>query len=115
MKLSLQLVNVIGNATKDAEKKVSKDGVSYTTFRLAASGASEKSTFYNVIIFGRYGEVMQEHITKGREIFVSGRLEINEKGYISVISDHVKLLRFPKIKAEEKSEKITGKKKSDEK
>ncbi len=102
--MSLQLVNIIGNATKDAEKKVSKDGVSYTTFRLAASGASEKSTFYNVIIFGRYGEVMQEHITKGREIFVSGRLEINEKGYISVISDHIKLLRFPRKKMEEQTE-----------
>lgn len=102
--MGLQIVSVIGNATKDAERKVSKDGVSYLTFRLATSGASDKTTFYNVVVFGHYGSVLEEHIVKGREIFVSGRQEINEKGYISVIADHVELLRFPKRKEERKEE-----------
>lgn len=102
--MGLQIVSVIGNATKDAERKVSKDGVSYLTFRLATSGASEKTTFYNVVVFGHYGSVLEEHITRGREIFVSGRQEINEKGYISVIADHVELLRIPKAKEEKKEE-----------
>lgn len=96
--MGLQIVSVIGNATKDAERKVSKDGVSYLTFRVATSGASEKTTFYNVVVFGHYGSVLEEHIVKGREIFVNGRQEINEKGYISVIADHVELLRYPKVK-----------------
>lgn len=110
--MSLQIVNIIGNATKDAEKKVSKDGVSYTTFRLAVSGAADKPTFYNVVIFGHYGEVLQEHVTRGREVFVSGRLEISEKGYVSVIADHIELLRRPKSKAEEKKEAEEGAAKS---
>ena len=102
--MGLQIVTVIGNTTKDAERKVSKDGVSYLTFRLATSGASEKTTFYNVVVFGHYGSVLEEHVTRGREIFVSGRQEINEKGYISVIADHVELLRIPKAKEEKKEE-----------
>lgn len=103
--MSLQIVNVIGNATKDAERKVSKDGISYVAFRLAVSGAGDKPTFYNVVLFGRYGEIIQQHVTKGREVFVSGRLEVSEKGYISVVADHVELLRRPKSKAEIKEEK----------
>ena len=114
--MSLQIVSIIGNATKDAEKKVSKDGISYVTLRLATSGASEHTTFYNVVLFGHYGDVLQKHITKGREIFVNGRLEINEKGYISVIADHVELLRFPKAKSEkpveEKRKSVKEKKKA---
>ena len=46
---------------------------------------------------------MQQHITKGREIFVGGRQEVNAKtGYISVIADHVELLRRPMSKSERK-------------
>lgn len=99
--MSLQIVSIIGNATKDAELKVSKDGVSYVSFRLAVSGQEGATTFYNVLLFGHYGEVMQEHITRGRQIYVNGRLQISDKGYISVIADHIELLARPKVKAKE--------------
>ena len=102
--MSLQIVSIIGNATKDAEQKVSKDGVNYVSFRVAVSGADNKATFYNVLLFGRYGEVLRDSITKGREVFVGGRLSVSEKGYIGVIAEHVELLRFPKGKKEEKKE-----------
>lgn len=100
--LSLQIVSVIGNATKDAERKVSKDGISYVTFRLAASNSDDTRAFYNVVVFGNYGEMLKSYITKGREIFVNGKLQVSEKGYISVIADHIELLRFPKRKEEKK-------------
>lgn len=102
--LSLQIVNVIGNATKDAELKVSKDGASYVTFRLAVSGQDGVTTFYNVLVFGHYGEVIQEHIMRGRQVFVNGRLQISEKGYVSVVADHIELLARPIPKGEAKSE-----------
>lgn len=98
--MSLQIVSVIGNATKDAEVKVSKDGASYVTFRLAVSGQDGSTTFYNVLVFGHYGEILREHISRGRQIFVNGRLQVSEKGYISVIADHIELLSRPKPKTE---------------
>jgi single-strand DNA-binding protein len=98
--LSLQIVSVIGNATKDAEVKTSKDGVTYVTFRLAVSSGEEATTFYNVLVFGKYGEVMREHITRGRQIFVNGKVQISEKGYVSVVADHIELLARPKEKEE---------------
>ncbi len=110
--MSLQIVSVIGNTTKDAERKVSKDGASYVTFRIAVSGSGEKPTFYNVLLFGHYGEVMQGYIKRGREVFVNGRLEISEKGFISVIADHVQLLRRPKSKVELKEENKEAAKKA---
>ena len=48
--MSLQIVSIIGNATKDAEFRVSKDGASYVTFRLAISGRDGSTTFYNVLV-----------------------------------------------------------------
>lgn len=108
--MSLQLVNVIGNATKDAEKKASKDGVSYVTFRVAANNTDESTTFYNVVVFGSYGEMLRESITKGREIFVNGRLQVGEKGYVSVVANQIVLLRVPKAKEEKKEEVVEEKK-----
>ena len=102
--MSLQIVNVIGNATKDAELKVSKDGVSYVSFRLAASGQDGATTFYNVLVFGHYGDIMKEHVNRGRQVFVNGRLQISDKGYVSVVADHIELLARPKPKVESQVE-----------
>ena len=110
--MSLQLVSVIGNATKDAEKKSSKDGISYVTFRLAVDNSDESTGFYNVVVFGSYGEMLKDSITKGREIFVNGKLQVSEKGYVSVIANHIELLRLPKgkrQKTEDKEEKTEDK------
>jgi hypothetical protein len=107
--LSLQIVSVIGNATKDAEKKASKDGISYVTFRIAANNADETTTFYNVVVFGSYGEMLMDSITKGRELFVNGRLQVSEKGYISVVANQIELLRKPKPKGEKVVEKSVEK------
>lgn len=102
--MSLQIVSVIGNATKDAEVRVSKDGASYVTFRLAISGQDATTSFYNVLVFGHYGEAIREHITRGRQIFVSGKLQISDKGYVSVVADHIELLSRPKSIAKEEME-----------
>jgi len=113
--LSLQIVSIIGNATKDAELKVSKDGVSYVTFRIAISGQDGSTTFYNILVFGHYGEVVREHITRGRQIFVNGKLQISEKGYISVVADHIELLARPKPKAKiEPMEEVSDEKEEEE-
>jgi len=61
-------------------------------------------------LFGSYGEMLMDSITKGREIFVNGRLQIGDKGYVSVVANQIVLLREPKSKEvkEEKEEKAIG-------
>ena len=114
--MSLQIVSVIGNATKDAEVKVSKDGVSYVTFRLAVSNSDGATTFYNILVFGHYGDIMKEHVTRGRQVYVNGRLQISDKGYVSVVADHIELLARPKSKPETKeTEGVEEKKDKNEK
>lgn len=107
--MSLQFVTVIGNATKNAEKKTSKNGVSYVTFRLAADNSDESTSFYNVVIFGSYGEMLMDSITKGREVFVNGKLQVSEKGYISVVASNIELLRLPKSKRQKHKEEEKAK------
>ena len=110
--MSLQIVSIIGNATKDAERKASKDGISYVTFRLAANNSDETRTFYNIVVFGNYAEMPKDSITKGCEIFVNGKLQVSEKGYVSVVANHIELLRFPKKKEEvEIEEALAGEEK----
>lgn len=102
--MSLQVVSVIGNATKDAEVRVSKDGVSYVAFRLAASNTDGTATFYNVLVFGHYGNAIKDHVIRGRQVFVNGRLQVSDKGYVSVVADHIELLARPKAKKEVEEE-----------
>jgi len=104
MKMGFQAVSIIGNATKDAETKVSKDGVSYVTFRVAVSGTDGAATFYNILVFGHYGGIIRDHIVKGRQIYVCGKLQVSDKGYISVIADHIELLAVPRSKKAKKEE-----------
>jgi single-stranded DNA-binding protein len=114
MTMGLQIVSIIGNATKDAEVKISKDGASYVTFRIAVSGRDESTTFYNVLVFGHYGEAIKDQITRGRQVFVNGKLQISEKGYVSVIADHIELLAKPKLKTKTEEEKAEEKTKIEE-
>lgn len=113
--MGFQVVSIIGNATKDAETKVSKDGVSYVTFRVAVSGTDGAATFYNILVFGHYGEIIRERIVKGRQVYVGGKLQVSDKGYISVIADHIELLAVPRSKKVKKEEEYKEKQTTDAK
>ena len=51
--MNYQKIILAGNATKDAEQKISKDGkVKFTTFRLGVANSKEKTTFFPITVFG---------------------------------------------------------------
>ena len=41
-------------------------------------GDDEKTTWYKVIAFGKTAEFVSEHFVKGKPIYVTGRIELNE-------------------------------------
>ena len=72
-----------GNLTRDAEYKISANGVKYTTFSLAVSNRIFDSTtgqyvdvpqFIDFIAFAEQAEEMK-HVKKGTKVFVRTRLE----------------------------------------
>jgi single-strand DNA-binding protein len=79
---SLNKVMLIGNTGRDAEMRYLSTGTAMTTFSLAVnsrrrsqSGEWEDQTdWFNVVIFGDMAERISQYITKGKQLFVEGRL-----------------------------------------
>ena len=89
--MNYQQITIVGNATSDAEKKVSKKGdVNYATFDVAVSDSKERTTFFPIVVFGDYSDNVAKYVTKGREVLVSGRIRVSEEGRFSVVADTVR-------------------------
>jgi single-strand DNA-binding protein len=100
--MNYQKVIVVGNATKDAERRKSKDGeTAFTTFDIGVSDGKEKTTFFPVVVFGKHGEAVAKYVTKGRHVLVDGRIQVNDKGYFNVVADRVQFGPEPTDKAED--------------
>jgi single-strand DNA-binding protein len=80
---SLNRVQIIGRLGKDPEGKITKKGTKYTLFSVAVDrqwkGKDEKTQketdWFNIEAWGRLGEICHEYLSKGRLIFLEGRLK----------------------------------------
>jgi single-strand DNA-binding protein len=79
---ALNRVQLIGNLGKDPETRYTTSGKKVCNFSLAVNrrwksseGEIKESTdWFNVEAWGRLGEFCQEYLSKGRLVFVEGRL-----------------------------------------
>lgn len=82
---SLNKVLLMGNLTRDPELRVTPKGTPICQFGLAVnrqfkmeSGESrEEVTFVDIEAWGRQGETIAKYCTKGRPLFVEGRLKLD--------------------------------------
>lgn len=88
--MNYQKLILVGNATNDAERKTSKNNLSYTTFGVGVSDAKNNATFFKIAVFGKLGEAVTAYVKKGREVLVEGRIQVGENGRFNVIADQVK-------------------------
>ena len=73
---------VIGNLGRDPEMRYTPNGQSVTSFSVAsnrtyttASGERKEETeWFNVSAWGKLGELCNQYLTKGRQVYVEGRL-----------------------------------------
>ncbi len=75
---SVNRVTLVGYTGKDAELKYLSSGTPLASFSLATSwgsGDNEKTTWHNVSWFGDNAEKVAKWITKGRLVYVEGRIE----------------------------------------
>jgi len=83
---NLNRVLLIGNLTRDPELRVTPKGTSICQFGLAVNrtfkdGAGQprdETTFIDVEAWGRQGEVISKYCSKGRPLFVEGRLRFDQ-------------------------------------
>lgn len=76
----LAQVTLIGNLGRDPEVVTTKNGKTYTKFSLATShghGEYKKTNWFDVKVFDKQGELTAKYLSKGRQVHVSGDLEID--------------------------------------
>jgi single-strand DNA-binding protein len=83
---SLNKVLLMGNLTRDPELRVTPKGTPICQFSLAInrkfkmeSGESrEEVIFVDIEAWGKQGEAIAKYLTKGRPLFVEGRLKLDQ-------------------------------------
>ena len=79
---NLNKVMIIGNTGRDAELRFTANGTAVSDFSVAVnsrrrgqSGEWEEETeWFNITLFGDHAERISQYITKGKQIYVEGRL-----------------------------------------
>lgn len=77
----LNKVMIIGNLGKDPEMRYTANGTAMVTFTLAVnrsfmseSERKEETEWFRVVAWQKLAELVQAHLTKGRKVYVEGRL-----------------------------------------
>jgi single-strand DNA-binding protein len=81
-----QKVIVVGHLGRDPEMRYMPDGTAVTNFSIAtnrrwtdrASGEPrDETTWFRVSVWGRQAETANEYLSKGSQVLVEGRLEVD--------------------------------------
>ena len=78
-------VQIIGNVGADPETRYSQQGTMIVSFRMAVNRRGrnpdgsplEETEWFQVSTTGRLAEICQQYVTKGRPVYVDGRLTID--------------------------------------
>lgn len=82
MARSLNRVQLIGNLTRDPELRYTPNGAAVCTFGIATNRGwttetgekREEVDFHNIVAWRKLAELCSQFLTKGRKVFVEGRL-----------------------------------------
>lgn len=94
----MNTIIIMGRLTKDPEQRVTQSEKQVSMFTLAVNRRYEKdkADFINVVAWNKLSEFTQRYLTKGRQIVVSGRLQVRDyekdghKVYVSeVIAEEI--------------------------
>ncbi len=77
---------IIGNLGADVELKYTAGNQPVATFRLATSESwtdkegqkQERTEWHRVVVFGRVAELCGKYLSKGRQVYVEGRLQTRQ-------------------------------------
>ena len=83
---SLNKAMIIGNLTRDPESRTIPSGQSLSSFSVATSygwkdqnGEQQSRTeFHNVEAWGKLGEICSQYLSKGKKVYIEGRLQTDE-------------------------------------
>ena len=116
-------VQIIGRLGKDPENRTTRNGTAYTVFPVAVEhrwksreGELRKETdWFNVEAWGKLGEICLSYLSKGRLVFVEGRLRTDRydhegetRYFTKIIASQMQMLdRQPRDSSEPETEDLT--------
>jgi len=82
---NLNKVMIIGNLTRDPEVRYTTKGTAVGEIGLAVNrkrkdsegNQIEETTFVDVTLWGRTAELAQQYLSKGRSVYIEGRLQLD--------------------------------------
>ena len=106
---TLNKIMVIGNTGRDAELRMTPNGKPVANFSIAvnrtfgggdAGDRREDTEWFTIVAWDRLAEFAQQFITKGRLVFVEGRLqtrkwtdrEQKERTTVEIVANNIQLL-----------------------
>ena len=83
---SVNKVILVGNLGRDAELRYTPGGAAVATINMAttevwndkAGQQQEKTEWHRVVLWGKSAESLTEYLTKGKQIYVEGRLQTRQ-------------------------------------
>ncbi len=80
--MSVNKVILIGRLGADPEIRYTADGQPVATFRIATNEVwvkdgqkQERTEWHRIVAFGRLAEICGEYLSKGRQVYIEGRLQ----------------------------------------
>lgn len=107
---SLNLVQLIGNLTRDPELRYTPNGSAVCTIGLATNRSwtsgdgggqrQEETTYHRIVVWGKLAEICGQMLKKGSKAYVQGRLqnrkwttkEGQERETVEIVADQVIIL-----------------------
>src|SRR5436305_13925307 len=83
---SVNKVILVGNLGRDAELRYTPGGAALATLNMATTEVwndksgqrQEKTEWHRVVLWGKSAESLAEYLTKGKQIYVEGRLQTRQ-------------------------------------
>lgn len=106
MSKDINCVVVTGRLVRDAELKMTNGGMAITSFSVAVNrsvktneGWRDEAQFFDVTVFGKQGEALQNHLKKGTQVAIDGELKQDRwekdgktNSKITIVGNSVKLM-----------------------
>src|SRR5881394_3896035 len=110
---SFNRVILLGNLTRDVEVRYLQSGTAVADIGMAVNDRRkgqngewiEETTFVDVTLWGRTAEVAGEYLSKGRPVFIEGRLQLDtwddkqsgqKRSKLKVIGETMQMLGSPR-------------------
>lgn len=99
-------VVLVGRLTRDAELRYTSSGIPVCNFAIAVNRRkrtgddwSEEASFFDIVLWGRQGEALNQYLVKGRQVAIDGELRQNrweqdgqQRSRVEIVANNLQLL-----------------------